>query len=95
VVRPEVGLTDVRYVDTGDLPGINHITRLGLEGALQTGPISLQAEYIRTFLSREGAYGDAVFDGWYAYMEVLIKGRYWIKTKRVRGDLFGLRLFKP
>jgi phosphate-selective porin OprO and OprP len=65
--RPEVGLTDVRYVDTGDLPGINQITRLGLEGAFQAGPISIQAEYIRTFLSREGAYGDAAFEGWYAY----------------------------
>jgi phosphate-selective porin OprO and OprP len=66
--RPEVGLTDVRYVDTGDLPGINHIVRFGLEGAFLAGPISLQAEYIRTFLSREGAYDDAAFDGWYAYL---------------------------
>ena len=65
--RPEVGLTDVRYVDTGDLPGINHISRFGLEGAFQFGPVSLQAEYIRTFLSRENAYGDAAVDGWYAY----------------------------
>ncbi len=65
--RPEVGLADVRYVDTGDLPGINHISRFGLEGAWQAGPLSLQGEYIRTFLSREGAYGDASFEGWYAY----------------------------
>jgi phosphate-selective porin OprO and OprP len=65
--RPEVGLTDVRYVDTGDLPGINHISRFDLEGAWQAGPLSLQAEYIRTILSREGAYGDAAFEGWYAY----------------------------
>jgi phosphate-selective porin OprO and OprP len=65
--RPEVGLTDIRYVDTGNLPGINHISRFGLEGAWQAGPFSLQAEYIRTFLSREGSYGDAAFEGWYAY----------------------------
>lgn len=65
--RPEVGLTDVRYVDTGDLPRINHISRFGLEGAWQAGPFSLQAEYMRTILSREGAYGDAAFEGWYAY----------------------------
>jgi phosphate-selective porin OprO/OprP len=65
--RPEVGLTDVRFVDTGDLPGINHISRFGLEAAFQAGPVSLQAEYIRTFLSRENAYGDDAFDGWYAY----------------------------
>jgi phosphate-selective porin OprO/OprP len=65
--RPEVGLTDVRFVDTGDLPGINHISRFGLEAAFQAGPVSLQAEYIRTFLSRENAYGDAALDGWYAY----------------------------
>ena len=62
--RPEVGLTDVRYVDTGDLPGINHISRFGLEAAFQAGPLSFQAEYIRTFLSRLGnAYGDAAFEG--------------------------------
>ena len=66
--RPEVGLTDVRYVDTGDLPGINHIYRFGLEGAWQAGPLSFQAEYIRTFLSRLGNYGDSAFEGWYAYM---------------------------
>ena len=66
--RPEVGLTDVRYVDTGDLPGINHIYRFGLEGAWQAGPLSIQAEYIRTFLSREGVYGNAALEGWYAYL---------------------------
>ena len=69
--RPEVGLTDVRYVDTGDLPGINHITRFGLEGAIQAGTFSMQAEYIRTFLNRLGAYGDAAFEGWYAYLELV------------------------
>lgn len=38
-----------------------------MEGAFRNGPISIQAEYIRTFLSREGVYGDAAFEGWYAY----------------------------
>ncbi len=52
----------------GDLPGINHIYRFGLEGAWQAGPLSFQAEYIRTFLSRLGNYGDSAFEGWYAYM---------------------------
>ena len=66
--RPEVGLTDVRYVDTGDLPEISRITRMGLEGAFMVGPLSIQGEYIRTFLSRTAPYGDAAFEGWYAYV---------------------------
>ena len=67
--RPEVGLTDVRYLNTGELQGNQQIIRAGLEGAVLAGPFSFQ--------------------------EVLIKGSYWIKTKSDRGDLLGLRLFKP
>jgi len=66
--RPEVGLTDVRYVDTGNLPGIDRITRFGLEGAFLAGPFSIQAEYIRTFLTRSASYGDLAFEGWYVYV---------------------------
>ena len=36
--RPEVGLTDVRLVDTGTLAGVDAIRRVGLEGLWIHGP---------------------------------------------------------
>ena len=71
--RPESGLTDVRYINTGDILGTDSITRWGAEAALGAGPISLQAEYIRSFVSRESGYDDLTFDGWYAFVSLFPK----------------------
>jgi phosphate-selective porin OprO/OprP len=66
--RPESGLTDVRYVNTGDLLEAEHLGRIGAEAALAVGPVSLQAEYITASVSRESGYDDLTFDGWYAFV---------------------------
>jgi len=42
--RPETGVTDNRFVDTGDIAGADKILRLGLEASRVLGPFSLQAE---------------------------------------------------
>ncbi|EFK10831.1 phosphate-selective porin O and P [delta proteobacterium NaphS2] len=66
--RPESGLTNVRYVDTGDIPGIQTIGRLGIEGATVLGPLSFQAEYIGAFVDREDGLENLKFHGWYAFV---------------------------
>ena len=67
-IRPESGLTDVRYVNTGDLLEADHMTRVGAEAALAAGPVSLQAEYIRASVSRGSGYDHLSFVGWYAFV---------------------------
>jgi len=66
--RPESGLTDVRFVNTGDIFEAGTVTRAGLEAALTMGPLSLQAEYIRLLVNRKSGYDDLGFHGWYAYV---------------------------
>ena len=67
-IRPESGLTDVRYVNTGDLLEADQMTRVGAEAALAAGPLSLQAEYITSLVARMAGYDDLSFDGWYAFV---------------------------
>jgi len=66
--RPESGLTDVRYVNTGDMFEAHRIKRVGLEAAFVSGPLSLQAEYLFTAVDRNQGYDDPRFYGWYAYV---------------------------
>jgi phosphate-selective porin OprO/OprP len=72
--RPESGLTDVRYVNTGDIFEVDRIKRLGLEAALVSGPLSLQAEYLFTSVDRNQGYADSRFYGWYAYVSWFLTG---------------------
>ena len=72
--RPESGLTNLRYVNTGDIYEVDHVSRLGLEGALVSGPLSLQAEYITTSVDRNAGYDNLRFYGWYAYVSWFITG---------------------
>jgi phosphate-selective porin OprO and OprP len=72
--RPESGLTNIRYVNTGDIYEVDHISRLGLEGAWVSGPLSLQAEYIATSIDRNAGYDNPRFYGWYAYVSWFITG---------------------
>jgi phosphate-selective porin OprO/OprP len=72
--RPESGLTNVRYVNTGDLLDVDRIKRLGLEGALVSGPLSLQAEYITASVDRNAGYDNLRFYGWYAYVSWFLAG---------------------
>ena len=66
--RPESGLTDVRFVNTGEISGVNSVARAGVEAALAQGPLSLQAEYIGAYVDRESGYDDLFFHGWYALL---------------------------
>ena len=72
--RPESGLTDVRYVNTGDMFEAHRIKRVGLEAAFVSGPLSLQAEYLFTAVDRNQGYDDPRFYGWYAYVSWFLTG---------------------
>ncbi len=72
--RPESGIADVRYVNTGPIKGADDIYRLGLEAAFIQGPYSLQAEYIMTKIERDGGFSNAWFDSWYVYASWLVTG---------------------
>lgn len=71
--RPESGITDVRLVDTGDIPGVDDITLLGLEAAGILGPFSLQGEYVTASVKR-GGMTDLDFSGWYAFASWILTG---------------------
>jgi phosphate-selective porin OprO/OprP len=66
--RPESGLTDVRYVDTGDIFNPEHVYRFNLEAAVTAGPLSIQGEYIGSRMTRNTGFGDLDFYGWYGFV---------------------------
>ena len=52
-------------LDTGTLAGVDRIRRSGVEALWINGPWTVQAEYLHSQLSRDGA-ADAGLHGWYA-----------------------------
>lgn len=72
--RPESGLTNVRYANTGTIAGAESITRLGFDVVGIFGPWSLQTEYIHTLVGRGSGYTDVDFNGWYAFVSWFATG---------------------
>jgi phosphate-selective porin OprO/OprP len=72
--RPEAHLAP-RYVDTGTFAA-SHSFLAGAEAALVCGPVSVQGEYIRTWVSRPGGADDAEFDGFYAFVSYFLTGEH-------------------
>jgi len=72
--RPGSHLTDIKYLDTGDITMVDDMVKYGLESAGVFGPLSIQGEYIRTQLNRAAGMDKAVFDGWYLYGSWFITG---------------------
>ena len=72
--RPEAHLAP-RYVDTGNFSA-SHAFLAGAEAALVLGPISVQGEYLRTWVSRTGGADDAEFDGFYAFVSYFLTGEH-------------------
>ena len=86
-IRPESSVTDVRYVNTGSIDDISHLTGFGLEAAAVTGPFSLQGEYVRRDVERGRASPDLDFDGWYAYASWFLTGES--RTYNPKRGVFG------
>ena len=71
--RPEAGLTDIRLVDSGALVTADQIRRTGLEGIYIHGPFSVQAEALRTTVTRDGK-PDYTGDGQYVMGSWIVTG---------------------
>lgn len=69
--RPELHLTD-RYVDTYSFAA-DRVQNLALEGAVVSGPFSVQSEYTHS-AARSRIAGDPVFGGFYVYASVFLTG---------------------
>lgn len=72
--RPEMGLTDVRLVDTGSLAGVDAVQRTGFEGLLIRGPWSLQGEVLQVDASRDDGLGDVSGGGAYLFGSWVVTG---------------------
>jgi phosphate-selective porin OprO/OprP len=72
--RPEVGLADFKYVDTGRIFGVDRLSRLGLEGAYIQGPYSVQGEFIHTWIGRQDGFSDVKFNGLYVFGSWFVTG---------------------
>lgn len=72
--RPESHVTDVKYVNSGDITDVDDMRKYGLEAAWVQGPYSLQSEYMRADLSRGAGFGDVAMDGWYLYGSWFLTG---------------------
>ena len=69
--RPELHLTD-RYLDTASFPS-DQVQMLALEGAVVSGPFSVQSEYTYS-AARSQIAGDPAFGGFYIYASVFLTG---------------------
>ncbi|MEO9150397.1 MAG: porin [Burkholderiaceae bacterium] len=81
---PEARPGGYYLVRTGDLDDVDRIALLGLETAWQRGPVSLQAEWMRTALRRTTGRPDLNFDGWYLVGSWFITG----ETRSYRDGTF-------
>ena len=81
--RPESLPTDMHLVNTKTLLGVTRISQLGAEAAWKRGPLTVQTEWMGSYLSRSPGEPDANFKGWY------VTGS-WILTGESRGYLDGV-----
>jgi len=71
--RPEAKPIDVKLVNTGKIRDVKRINRLGLELAWQTGPFTVQTEWMRAAVDRHSR-PDVAFDGWYVAGSWMLNG---------------------
>jgi phosphate-selective porin OprO/OprP len=62
--RPETGITDDYFVDTGPIDGANSIFRMGLEASKVAGSFSWQAELLASKVQRDNASSVLFFGGY-------------------------------
>ncbi|PHS06126.1 MAG: hypothetical protein COA78_14645 [Blastopirellula sp.] len=70
--RPEAHLSSLRFVDTGVIPA-SQVQLFSAEMAWVSGPLSLQSEYIASFVDRNNASGVA-FHGAYVLVSYFLTG---------------------
>ncbi|MBC6981631.1 OprO/OprP family phosphate-selective porin [Caulobacter sp. 17J80-11] len=85
--KPEAFQSPVRFVNTGNLRGVNEFVNVSLEAAWRRGNLMAQGQYVRMMLDRENR-PDPDFDGWY------VEGS-WIPTGEERRYSKSAGLFGP
>lgn len=71
---PEARVADVDFVDTGRIDAVERVNRFGLESAWRIGPVSAQAEWIRTDVKRGAGFRHVQLDGWYVATSWVLTG---------------------
>lgn len=85
--RPELRVDPLRYIDTGNLGGVDNISVYGPELALNYGPFRAQGEYYIYDIDGIGG-GGAEFDAWYLQASWILTGesyKYDIKKAAFSG----------
>lgn len=72
--RPEARTRD-DWLDTGEIAGASNYHQLGLESALNLGPVQMVGELLQTWVERDGA-NDVHFWGGYAYVSYFLTGEH-------------------
>jgi len=72
--EPEIHLVP-DFVDTGNFPG-RYANLVGLETALVYGPLSVQGEFIQSFVNRKDSSDVGYFKGFYAYASYFLTGEH-------------------
>ena len=100
---PEVHVNLVRLIDTGIIGYVDDFTRLGLEGSLGIGSLSIQGEYMREDLNRSAPdpltdTPNLSFDGYYIQASYMTggnrrayKGGYYRRTMATDAWEFAIR----
>jgi len=71
--QAETHISGINIVDTGTIANVKDFYKVGAELATVMGPLSAQAEYIMTSVSRNTAH-NLDFDGWYAQAGYFLTG---------------------
>ncbi|TRW48897.1 porin [Aliidiomarina halalkaliphila] len=71
--RPEVRPADIRLIDTGTIADVDSTLKFGLEAAYQSGPFSIEAEYLANNVNRDGN-PDVTFDGFHIQTSYVLTG---------------------
>ncbi|MEM7305447.1 MAG: porin [Planctomycetota bacterium] len=87
--RPESGLANNRLVNTRSITDVDSTSTYGLEAATRYGPLTVQAEYLRTDVDREST--DVDFDGWYVQANYMLTG----ETRRYRRSRGSFAVIDP
>lgn len=72
---PESRVADIKFVKTGGIDGVDRIDRFGVEAAWQSGPLLVQAEWMRAAIRRGGGEPTANLDGWYVAGSWILTGQ--------------------
>src|SRR5690606_33898734 len=90
--RPESGVADDRFLDTGRLAGVEHYQAWNGEIAYMRGPFSVQGEYAFMDADRSNR-PDPTFEGGYVTVSYVITGER-RRYSRSTGVLGGVRVRK-